>query len=551
MARAGDHQQPKNQTPYSVQIHHKVVERYKKGLESEGLNTSHEVLRSDYSAIRKPNDLLAAWPAKGTGGRQLVFTTLQRRIYNALVFHAKSDYLKRYPTDEAREKALAEDRSLPFTISLPYLHRILEDRTGQYKRTVEAIESLGRIIFNFTSPILANDFNAEEGSVEELLQVRRQMPLLGSVSYYMESQTVKYSIPDELTFMLFSKSSPFTLISLQVNNSLRTKSALALYELILREANMLGVDRLCQYRGPDYYALPMCGYSHRRDDGQLEWAEFKRHALIPALTEINTNPIIPISIDLDPQIRRGARNKVVGIRFKITDRPQMVLDLNESKEELPQPTEFDNLISVGAQFGLTQKGANAWLARNKGLDPSRFSKAYLERIAKEVLKKKLIEQNKPESDFKPCAYFLWSVANNPFEPQESLRPVVRVLSSVGDVGNPRTHADKARYTYCVNELKVMEKIGLGESDLAKSLRAELASLADLQEDPKDPVDTANEAKPQTHNEISAELQRLWQEHRHEFGKGGLIQNKMAKKEELQPGVVVRFFRDFLKSKGLA
>lgn len=554
---------------YSVEIHKKVVQRYVQSLQSKGLNTTHEVLKSEFSAVPKPNDLLAAWPAKPKSGKPLVFTTLQRRVYNALVFHAKNDYKQRYPSQEEQERALAENRSLAFTISLSYLHRLLEDRTGQYQRTVQAIESLGQMIFNFSSGVKADDFSAEQGSLEELLEVRCQTALLGSIHYYERSQTVQYSIPAEFTLMLFSGSSPFTLLSLQVNNTLRSKTALALYELILREVNMLGVERLSRFRHPDYFALPMCGHAHRREDGNLEWAEFKRHALASALKEINSNPIIPIKISLDDEIQRGPKNKVIGIRFKISDRPQLVLDLSNDEPENPRPSELENLVSVGAQFGITIKGASGWLAKNKSIDRARLEKGFLEAQAKETIRRALKHKSDKElgfargaeyQEFRPAAFFMWAISNDAADYFKTLSvqpsiPDPRLLAS-----NKVPALDQTHYSNLINELKALRKMGLINSSAALKIKKELTYLSNLLgfSVEKDLIETSPEAEPSSkptpevilcpEDKSSVDILGYWKEFRAEFAKEGPIQSKIAQRDKPLSGIALTLFLQFLKLK---
>lgn len=170
---------------------------------------------------------------------------------------------------------------------------------------------------------------AEVKVIYESQKLKGLFRLLASIAVDDERKTITYQIPEDLKDVLLSPDR-YARLRTHFIIGLRGKYSVALYQLLESKINLKSVNKL----GYVDIALDELKNWMGLDGEYKHWSHFNNRVLIPAVNEINSNPI---SSTFTVQIKalRGKKRKFVAVRFflkKTLERLGYEKNLQASKE---------------------------------------------------------------------------------------------------------------------------------------------------------------------------------------------------------------------------
>ena len=252
-----------------------------------------------------------------------VFTGLERKFYNFLLFHAKKTYF--YKDEEYWDSAgfdgadtannfanYFELRSNEFEISLKELLNFFNFEINE----AYALELIKDI---FQKEIAFNIL--EKDKVGKWKQGHRFSHAITEFTFFPENKVIKYSLPAPVFSAISQESDniPFAKINLLVSRELKSKFAAIIYEII---SDYLNAPKIPEIKLGKFKKL--LGLKEN-----YAFCDLKRRCLDPALSEINENPYINFSAKYEI-IRNGQTPTAVKFKISKNSKPK----INNNNDEL-------------------------------------------------------------------------------------------------------------------------------------------------------------------------------------------------------------------------
>lgn len=238
--------------------------------------------------FRKANAALHIYPVQGS------YSLVMRRAFNALLV-LTHEALRRLGPD-AVQRAVAESRVLRFEAHAADLMRLMgRGKSNNFQDLYDALYALKHmdVVWGVSS---------EQGRLWT-----KEATLLSQYEHDKGELVAWMWLPDVLG-LLFGEDSLYTPLDWALLLQFRSSYTVALFENVWRYRNLGGTPRWT----PDEWIRLIAGPNR-----YAEYRVFKNMVLKPALAELNELADSPMRLALEEQ--RGARAKVVGVRFVITN----------------------------------------------------------------------------------------------------------------------------------------------------------------------------------------------------------------------------------------
>ncbi len=239
-----------------------------------------------------------------------------RRLFDACILAAQIDFKSR--RDITIEKITKERVSPQFEIQIKDLANLAGIPGKNYQRIYDDLDSLYELSMKWN--VIGDD--------DEVIWEKKSH-FLSSLGIGKGSKrgVVQFSIdPEVLSIILEPKT--WASLSLQVLHSLRSAAAYALYQNTFRYINTH--QKVTASLSTATWIQLMLGPSRfvktdpKTKETKIDYKEFKRSYLVPAIAEINSCPALQYTIELK---ERKAGNRVSQLQFQFVQKVQESLDL--------------------------------------------------------------------------------------------------------------------------------------------------------------------------------------------------------------------------------
>lgn len=272
--------------------------------------------------LRKAVQAVHAYPAN------VEMTMTTRRVLNALCVYAQDTFA--IMSDEQR--ALIKDRNVRgtpvFRIQIGRLKTMIEQSSNDNERIYQALDNLYRWEFRYN---VMGDVDGET-QVLERVQSRFISTLGKGEMDGLLSGEVAYEIPNDVLLMILEPRI-FAQIDMRASNTLGSAHAIALYENCVR---YLGTQNKVTAVLPVQEWINLISGDGNYPDA---YKQFKRFVLTPAIKWLEKNDLVPFTVE--PLERRGPRNKMIALQFKLQLKKQPSLAM-----DMPPPSWSPTLLEV-------------------------------------------------------------------------------------------------------------------------------------------------------------------------------------------------------------
>lgn len=272
--------------------------------------------------LRKAVQAVHAYPAN------VEMTMTTRRVLNALCVYAQDTFA----IMSSEQRALIKDptvRGTPvFRIQIGRLKTMIGQSSNDNERIYQALDNLYQWQFRFN---VMGDVDGETQVLERVKSRFISTLGLGEKSGLLSGE-VAYEIPNDVLLMILEPSI-FAQIDMRASNTLGSAHAIALYENCIR---YLGTHNKVTA------VLPVQEWVNLiSGDGNYPnaYKQFKRFVLTPAIKWLEKNDLVPFTVE--PLERRGPRNKMVALQFKLHLKKQPSLNM-----DIPPPSWSPSLLEV-------------------------------------------------------------------------------------------------------------------------------------------------------------------------------------------------------------
>lgn len=298
--------------------------------------------------LRKPVPVVHIYPVNGE------YDLYTRRVFNVLLVETYKTWSSM--STEVQAQYLAERRVLRFRSKVSDIRKQLGNASKSNRRVVQAVRRLYRLEFRF-------DVTGEDGDLWNmdsrlLAQVGRRRSAVTvdgesvpAVDEEEDEELVKeicWEFPPDVFAMLVSRR-VYAAIDLSLANSWRSQFTLSLYENTYRYRNnpkrltaRLSVEQWMNLIGNGSPALA-------RYKAQGGYRYFKREMLKPAIDEMNSSEVCPITVEI---IEGWSGKKITTLQFRVIDKQATDSGVGRELEEL-QP-EHPELVKKLRAFGVDE-----------------------------------------------------------------------------------------------------------------------------------------------------------------------------------------------------
>ena len=221
--------------------------------------------------------------------------------------------------------------------------------------------------------------------------------LLAAIAIDNEQKTITYQIPEDLKDVLLAPEQ-YARLRTHFIIGLKGKYSVALYQLLESKINL----RIVKQRG--YLDMPLDELKDWLGIGKEynHWSHFQNRVLIPAVNEINTNPIAS-SFTVKIETLRGKWSKIIAIRFFLQKTSKRIRHENSIQTSKEKQLE-ENLYKLVPQFEET------WLIEITGKHCPGWDYRVIERQFRERVWK---DGQKPKSPKAAFVGYCKAVGQNP------------------------------------------------------------------------------------------------------------------------------------------
>jgi hypothetical protein len=343
----------------------------------------------DLKQFRKTNEAIGLRVVEGS------LSLLSRKVFNVMMYHAQE---MKEPGRNAPINTPASKKY--FWIPLSDLARdaAYDSKDVQYlKRQLEDMQNIKLLMEN-----------ERQWTSERLVS---SVTLVNPEGFNKHSGQVwfGYAFPPEVHEQVMAPST-YTRLSIVYQSSLKSGSALALYEICRRYAT--NPSKMTFIQPYEHWYGVVTG-NPVSADSLPEYKYFKRDTLKPAIAEINT--VTDINIEL---VEHKNGRRVEKLQFR-------VLQNQQSKLEFPAPPVIDmELVGRIMKFGFSQADACDMIAQHSD-DALRTAVARVE---------SRLESTALSPLEAPAGYFRWAlqdIARNPQSPALSMSKPVATIKGTG------------------------------------------------------------------------------------------------------------------------
>lgn len=192
-------------------------------------------------------------------------------------------------------------------------HEVDVERIKQVFRDIAGVQSFNSWLYTYLGNLANVLITIEQGKSYEWIS------LFAAIGFDDDKQKVHFEIPEKIE-QIIKNPSHFARLDTYFVIGLKGKYSVSLYQFLESKINMWKFDPV---KMPDeHQRFIEVELSEIRawlgtGDQYSEWYNFNKRVLLPAIEEINSNPIASTFTVRTEEVR-GARNKVKAIRFFLT-----------------------------------------------------------------------------------------------------------------------------------------------------------------------------------------------------------------------------------------